>query len=99
MSKKKQKLSLLKPAFIAICLVMFVGTIFFAVDTATAGAEISKLERDLGVLETKNKELAAEIIRHSSVSSMDAGAEALGFAMPEKTVYLTIEDAASAYVR
>lgn len=99
MSKQKKKLSFLKPTFMAVCLMMFVGTIFFAVDTATAGAEITKLESDLGALETKNKELAAEIIRHSSVSSMDAGAEALGFAKPEKTVYLTIEDAASAYVR
>ena len=77
---------------------MFVGTIFFAVDTATAGAEISKLTTDILTLENKNRELTGELIRSSSVSLLDEGAYVLGFAKPEKTVYLTIEDAASAYV-
>ncbi len=100
MSKnKKTKSSLLKPFYMVLCIIVFAGTIFFAVDSATSGAEISKLQDQKVDLEKRNRELSQELIKSSSVSALEPGAEGLGFAKPEKTVYLTIEEASSAYAR
>ena len=96
--RKKLKINIFKPAFLAVILAMLVGTIFLAVDSATSGAEISKLEREIYVLEQANREIGQEVIKLSSVSAIDVSAQDLGFAKPEKTVYLTLE-AVSAYAR
>ena len=60
-----------------------------AVDVATSGAEISSLESQVAVLNQRNRELTAEVIRSSSVSEVDEASEELGFVKPEKTIYLT----------
>ena len=99
MTRTKSNLKILKPTFMVVAFAMFVGTIFMAVDIATSGAEISKLEGTIYELEQVNRNLTQEVITHSSVSAIDEESQALGFAKPEKVVYLTIEDAASAYVR
>jgi hypothetical protein len=100
MSKNnKQKSKFFKPVFIGLCVILFAATIFFAVDTATSGAEISRLQSQIQELEKRNRELTSDVIKSSSVSTLDGGAEALGFVKPEKTVYLTIEDNSAAYAR
>lgn len=95
----KTKVNLLKTTFLALVSAMFVGTIFMAIDIATSGAEISKLESNIYELEQVNRSLTQEVIKHSSVSAIDGESASLGFVKPEKVLYLTIEDAASAYAR
>lgn len=98
--RKNLKINLFKPAILVLIFTMLVGTIFFAVDTATAGAEISKLENEIYSLSKENRELGEEVIKLSSVSAIDTSAEDLGFAKPEKTVYLTLDGfSASAYAQ
>lgn len=93
---KSKKVSLFKPIFWAIIVVLFAGSIFMAVDLATSGAEISDLESQTEALNRKNRDLSAEIIRNSSVSTLDGSSQDLGFVKPEKTVYLTPDSAAFA---
>lgn len=96
---KISKTKLFKPLFLAVGFLMLTATIFMAVGIATSGAEISKLENDIFRLEEVNKTLSRELIKNSSVSAIDGAAASLGFAKPEKTVYLTVRGEASAYVR
>lgn len=91
MSRKNNKINIVKPAFWVIIIAMFAGSIFMAVDVATSGAEISNLESQVAVLSQRNRELTAEVIRYSSVSEVDTASSELGFLKPEKTIYLTPE--------
>lgn len=99
MIRAKSNLKIFKPTFTVVVFAMFVGTIFMAIDIATSGAEISKLESTVYELEQTNRSLTEEVIKHTSVSAIDEESQSLGFAKPEKTIYLTIEDEANAYVR
>ncbi len=91
--RKNIKIDLFKPTFMVLVFAMVAGAIFMAVDVATSGAEISKLGREAEALSQRNRELTQEVIKLSSISVVDESSQTLGFAKPEKTVYLTPQEA------
>ncbi|MBI4153397.1 hypothetical protein HY503_00140 [Candidatus Woesebacteria bacterium] len=69
------------------------ASIFMTVEMAASGAELSLLEKEEVALKAENQALGAELISASSLSQFENTYESLGFIKPEKTIYITEEDA------
>lgn len=69
-----------------------IGTVFFAIEAATSGAEVAALEHQEALLVSENKELADQVMEFSSLSSVEGKAGELNFVKPEKVVYLNGEE-------
>ena len=92
--KSKNKFSLGKAGIVYILAVLLVAaSILMTVEMASSGAEFSKLEKEEAVLRGENQRLGAELVSASSLSQFENTYESLGFIKPEKTIYITEEDA------
>ncbi len=90
--KKKTAFSKKKMTFLWMAIGLFiVVSIFFTIQTATSGAELSQLEHHQGQLSKENQELKSEIIRSSSLTDIGDSAEELGFIKPQKVFYISEE--------
>ena len=69
------------------------ASIFMTVEMASSGAELSKLEKEEVGLRAENQRIGTELISASSLSQFENTYESLGFIKPEKTIYITEEDA------
>lgn len=69
------------------------ASIFMTVEMASSGAELSKLEKEEVGLRAENQRIGAELISSSSLSQFESTYESLGFIKPEKTIYITEEEA------
>lgn len=69
------------------------ASIFMTVEMASSGAELSKLEKEEVELRAENQRIGAELISASSLSQFESTYESLGFIKPEKTIYITEEEA------
>ena len=69
------------------------ASIFMTVEMASSGAELSKLEKEEAGLRAENQRIGTELISASSLSQFENTYESLGFIKPEKTIYITEEDA------
>lgn len=81
-----------KYLFLTSFIVFLVGTVFFAIESATTGSEIVSLEREGAILSQENRELSDRIIKASSLSAVQTKAAEFNFAKPEKIVYLSGEE-------
>jgi hypothetical protein len=68
-------------------------TVFFTIQTATAGATLAKLEQDEKQLREQNRDLKSKLIDSSSLVDLSKKAEQLGFKKPEMVHYLSAEEA------
>lgn len=76
--------------------VFIVATVFLTLTTATSGAEIAKLEDEEANLVSLNRELSDQIVMASSLSATSEKAESLGFAKPEKVLYISSQSTVAA---
>ena len=88
---KRSVLIWLMLALFAIC------NIYFAIQTSASGATISQLEEEESRIIQENQRLAGELIELNSLKDLEKEAEDLGFAKPEKIIYIT-DDATVAKV-
>lgn len=90
----KNKFNFGKAGIVYILAVPLVAAaIFMTVEMASSGAELSKLEREEAALKAENQRFGAELVSASSLSQFENTYESLGFIKPEKTIYITEEDA------
>ena len=74
---------------IAVCLFLFLATtVFFAIEAAASGAELSDLENKEYILSRKNSELKEQILMRSSLTKVEDRAEELGFGKPSQVFYV-----------
>jgi len=69
------------------------ASILMTVEMASSGAELSLLTSQEAALKAENQRLGAELVSASSLSQFESTYESLGFIRPEKTIYITEEDA------
>lgn len=69
------------------------ASILMTATMAGSGAELSLLESQEAALRAENQRLGAELISASSLSQFENTYESLGFIKPEKTIYITEEEA------
>jgi len=67
-------------------------TVYFTIQTITSGALLVNFERQEANLVGKNQALSGELVRSTSLISIEEAAEELGFAKPEKIIYITQQD-------
>jgi len=90
---KKPKMKINKKGLAWILVALVVGVqVLFAVQSATAGARLAELEYKEKELVKGNQELSRSIVESSSLSDMEETADELGFAKPNNTYYLTLEE-------
>ena len=71
---------------------VMVVQVFFAIETATLGANLASLEEKERELAKKNQELSDELVKTTSLSAIGGMAEKLGFFKPQKAIYITGEE-------
>lgn len=92
--KSKNKFSLGKAGIVYLLAVpLVVASILMTVEMASSGAELSLLESQEAALRAENQRLGAELVSASSLSQFENTYESLGFIKPEKTIYITEEEA------
>jgi hypothetical protein len=91
--RSNKPLKINKRNFAWILVALLVGVqVLFAVQSATAGARLAELEYEEKELMKGNQELSQFIVESSSLSEMEETADELGFAKPDTTYYLTLEE-------
>lgn len=73
--------------------VLLILSVFFAIDAATSGAEVAKLQNTQAVLTQANSMLTDSLVQASSLESIDGKASQLGFSQPDKVIYISQEEA------
>lgn len=68
--------------------ILIVTQIFFTIQTATMGAELSMLEHKSIEITKKNMELQAQLVSRSSLSESQEAAENLGYIKPMNVVFM-----------
>ena len=96
-NRKKQEKAIFgkinKRNIIWLFVAVFAGIqVLFAIQTATAGAELSELEREEQDLIKSNQELSRYLVKSSSLSEMKETADELGFKIPVNTFYISTEE-------
>lgn len=92
--KSKNKFNFGKAGIIWILAIPLVAaSIFLTVEMASSGTELSFLESQEAALKSENQRLGAELVSASSLSQFENTYESLGFIKPEKTIYITEEEA------
>ncbi len=92
-NKKERKstkvLGLNIPVIIVPIIALFVITsVYMAIQVATSGAVIAKLDSEKRELEKENAEISNVLINSSSLSELGERAEELGFVKPEAILYI-----------
>lgn len=90
---KNIKLLNKRSALIWVMLALFaICNIYFTIQTSASGARISQLEEEESRIIQENQRLAGELIELNSLKNLEKEAEDLGFAKPEKIIYITDDD-------
>lgn len=77
-----------KNAIWLLVFMLFSLQVFFAVQTSSAGADISNIEEEVGRLQKENEELSIKLISSTSLTKLSQESEKLGFKKYENTLYL-----------
>jgi hypothetical protein len=81
------------PSFLAAFLfVLFISTVFFAIETTVLGGRLAKLEIERSELAAKNTELSNQLVKSTSLNSIQEKTGDLGYTKPEQIIYITQED-------
>lgn len=64
-------------------------SIYFAIETATSGSILTRLEQEEYALSRQNQELSSQIIEASSLIKLDQKANELGFVKPNHVLYIS----------
>lgn len=73
--------------------ILLITSVFFTIDTATGGAEVSKLQKTETTLAQENRVLTDTLVQSSSLKAIDSKAKELGFSQPDKVVYISQKEA------
>lgn len=69
------------------------GIVYLTIEMATSGASLARLEKEETRLLSQRQALNEELIKFSSLSSLEEVSSSLGFAKAQKTLYITQEEA------
>lgn len=70
-------------------LFLAVSSVFMTVETATSGAEVSKLRKEAEDVLVQKRSLEADLVETISVSDLQVKSEELGFARPSAWEFLS----------
>lgn len=76
--------------------VALASAVILIVEMATSGAELAKLEGEKAALTRTNNEISEDLVKASSLSSIEKSADSLGFIRPTVTLYLSPEGGVAA---
>jgi len=68
--------------------IFVISVVVFTIETATSGARLAKLENMERELASENAELSTKLVGFSSLSSLEAKSQELGFVSPQKIIYI-----------
>ncbi|HWA51946.1 MAG TPA: hypothetical protein VG895_02770 [Patescibacteria group bacterium] len=74
---------------ILVLIVLFVGTIFAAVEASAAGNKLVALENKYDELTQENQEMQDKLVGSTSLTSIAKEASSSGMISPEAYVYIT----------
>lgn len=72
--------------------IFVISVVVFTVETATSGAKLAKLEKLERQLSQENAGLSSRLVETSSLRNLDGKSLDLGFAPPQKIIYIGRED-------
>lgn len=81
---------------ISLLIIFVVANVFYTIGIATSSAEVAKYERDEEELVSQNQSLGEQIMNKSSLRTIEITASELGFAKPQKVIYITQSEAVAA---
>lgn len=84
MIKKKGRLTL----FWIVIGLFLATTVFLTIDNTTKGARLAELGKEEIKLLEQNRKLSNDLVKASSLISLEEKAESLGFKKPEKIIYV-----------
>lgn len=87
---KNTKPRILKPGdilLISTFAVFVIAQIYFALQTATSGARLSKLESEEVSLSDKNRSLSSQLVELTSLTKASDQSTNLGFVKPQKILF------------
>ena len=88
-SKSTKVLGFSIPKIIVPIIILFVvSSVYMAIQVATTGAKIAKLDTEKRSLQKENEEISNTLINSSSLSELGEKAEELGFTKPEAIMYI-----------
>lgn len=71
--------------------IFLVATVFFTIETATKGAELTRLTLEEKNLLEENRSLSSRLVQVSSLTNLEERAENMGFTKPTKVIYVLEE--------
>lgn len=71
-----------------VLLLLFVVNIYVAVSSATYGAQLMNIEKQMKAITDENKKLMEEMVAHQSIHNVSLKAEELGLQRPDQVIYL-----------
>ena len=83
---------MLKKIFTPLLIILFVVSVYFAIDVSTEGDVLAKLENTEAQLSKENRELDQRLARQSSLTALIGEAEKRGFLEPEDIIYLRYQE-------
>ena len=75
-----------------ILAIVFIASVFFAIEAASMGATLAYLEQQKTDLLKENAELSSQLVSLSSLRKAGEKAKDLGFGKPSNVVYITEEE-------
>lgn len=90
---KTKRISNLKTYFWWIAAgILGIMTILVTIETSTSGFEVSKLEKESGILIQQNRDLSDSLANGMSLNSIAQRSQGFGFDKPEKVVYVNSQN-------
>lgn len=89
---KKINLNKLTNMFWILNLIVFVVVVFMSVDQTAKSNQISQIEEKIYEYTLYKGDLTEDIIKNQNIDSNGENIQELGFATPEKTVYLDVDE-------
>lgn len=88
---KENKINLIH--LIVIAGVMFVtASVYVTLQTASSGAKLAKLEKQLQELQVENRNMNEQLVRASSLTKISEQASVLGFVKASEILYIEIDE-------
>lgn len=88
-SVTKKQFSTTKLRLIWVVVGMFLlGIIYCAIQISASGAQLANLERQEFLLMSKKSELSMQLVKYTSLKSIEEKADDLDFISPQKTLYI-----------
>jgi len=92
MTKNKNESKLINAKEYGLWLILFllvIANVYLTVETATSGAQIVSLEKKEQILANEKRLSSEEIIKKSSLSSIQQKAQEMGYRKPQNIVYIS----------